>query len=676
MANGFDLTQNINLGDPELLDIFRGILDRRAAGSLKPIGAANKIKERIGERQALDRLSRRFPGAKPIVIAGRRNGVPILDCVLRRPDGGFVIIEAKFSSAGRPNLGTTNSRMWVETQRGWRQIKVFDATTQMSPRWIEDRLAELARSSERATRRLAGELNRALRAGRFNSYTVVTDSTGEVLKVIDNTPEWARSFTQRGVEFRTASPALEATAGRTAATAGEGAATAGAAEAAPASLSEVGERAVSSRLSGSAVAGEAEVLAARGAGASLAAREGGALAVRGGGAVAVRLAAVRGAAVAVGRALVTGLLRILPILNALGLLLLAVDVIGLIWDHYKDKAVQKAIEKALQTNIPTEITTALEKDKDEIARHYARAWINRRGRSNIFLYLSPRIVVEGGYREGGFHFTASVPVQSYEKDLVSTTFIEPRQRDVASSGPDYYEIELRWSVDQPIYTPFDIYLAFTEFFVEHIVDSWAMHYGRNVKLSPRTVSQFHRSVDVLASVSATLKFEPWFGFVADDSTFSSSRAAVDRWEALQKLSQRLEKELMPLVSALESKQLINSHTARLETFWSPLRSELDPREDDSLLPALEMIALDMKYLDSKYLEYERFQTLQARTRRHGALFAVFGASIEAQKQEDLKEFLRPVERFLPRSLAPPSSGFVLELDPKTAGELVLEPLDR
>jgi hypothetical protein len=124
MSNGFDLTQfdlrqHINLRDPELLDEFRAILDRREQGSLTRRGAANIIKEDIGERQALDRLSRRFPGSVRAVVARRPNGVPILDAVLRTPDGEFVIVEAKFSSAGRARLGRTNSRMWVAVARGW-----------------------------------------------------------------------------------------------------------------------------------------------------------------------------------------------------------------------------------------------------------------------------------------------------------------------------------------------------------------------------------------------------------------------------------------------------------------------------------------------------------------------------------------------------------------------------
>jgi hypothetical protein len=229
-------------------------------------------------------------------------------------------------------------------------------------------------------------------------------------------------------------------------------------------------------------------------------------------------------------------------------------------------------------------------------------------------------------------------------------------------------------VDQPIYTPFEIYLAFTEFFVEHIVDSWASQYATGTKLDPATVKRLHGAVDFLAHMSATLKFEPWFGFDPADRAFSSARTAVERWEALQGLSERLVKQLIPTVSGLEAKGLINPRTMRWDAYWSPLRSELDPREDESLVPAMQTIATDMKYLDSKHLGYERFETLHAREKAaHNPLFRVLTASIEAQKLVDLSEYLKPVQKHLPASLAPPVP--TLDISGTPAGQLVIDPFD-
>lgn len=639
MADGFDLTQHINLRDPGLLEEFRHILTRRAEGNLTRRGASNKIKEQIGERQALDRIKRRFPGARELTVAVRPNRVPVLDIILVTQDGRFIVIEAKFSSSGQPHLGRNTSEIWTSSRGGWEPFRVQGGITQMSPSWIENRVLELERSG---FRRLAGQLNQALRAGNFNAYTVVTDSTGEVLRVIDHTDEWARSFQRQGVEFRTRSPTVEPV---------------------PAE-SPVGTRATGNRLGASAVAEETETLATRRAGS---------LVVRESGEAAVRRTAVRAAARAVGRVLISVIGRLLMALNIVGFAFFIVDIVVMITEYFAEQALASAIEKALKTHAPAEISAALDQHKDEIARHYARVWLNRGNKSEMFLYLSPRMTVTGGLNPttASFVFDAHVTVKSFANDLVSTRFYAPERKDIIALGPTLYEIQIRWSVDQPIYTPFDIYLAFTEFFVEHVVDSWAMHYATGRKLSPATVTLFHSTVDILAQISATVKFEPWFGYERGPQEFSPNKAAFGRWEALQKLSKQIDKELIPKVSVLESQGLINVATARWDAYWSPLRSELDPRGEESLVPAMRRIAIDMKYLEAKHLDYERFETLQARMRGGKAVFAWrTGNSIEAQKMLDLREFLKPVQPHLPKPAA--REPFILEVPAESAGSLVLD----
>jgi hypothetical protein len=643
MSNGFDLTQHINLRDPGLLEDFRHILMRRAEGNLTPRGAANKIKEAIGERQALERIQRRFPGARELMVALRPNRVPVLDIILVTPDGRFVVVEAKFSSSGVPHLGRSNGSIWVSRPGGWTRLNVRGGTTQMSPAWIEKRIAELR---EFGFRRVAGQLNQALRGGNFNAYTVVTDSTGEVLEVIDHTDDWARSFQRRGVELRTQSPTVE-----------------------PAPTeSPVGTRAIDNRLGPGAVAEEAETVAARRAGS---------MGVRKSGEAAVRRTAVRAAARAVGRVLVAVIGRVLMALNVIGLAFLIVEIIQLITDYFAELAIASTIEKALKTHVPGEITAALDRHRDEIARYYARVWLNRGSKSETFLYLSPRMTVVGGLnaRTASFDFDAHVTVKSLTDDLVSIRSYSAERKDIVPLGPVYYEIAIRWSIDQPMFTPFDIYLAFNEFFVEHVVDSWAAHYASGRKLNPATVALFQSTVEILAEISATVKFEPWFGYERGPEEFSSSKAAIGRWEALQRLSKQIEKELIPKVSTLESQRLINTATVRWDAYWSPLRSELDPRGEESLVPAMRRIATDMKYLDAKDLHYECFETLHARVRAGKTVFGWrTGNSIEAQRRIDLMEFLKPIKPHLPRSAK--QEPFVLEVPSEFAGSLVLDPNDQ
>jgi hypothetical protein len=351
----------------------------------------------------------------------------------------------------------------------------------------------------------------------------------------------------------------------------------------------------------------------------------------------------------------------------IGWALVVYDLIGFIWDHFKEKAIERAVEEGLKADIPAQLTKGLEQSKNDLARHYARAWLDKHTKGPVFLYLSPRIVVEGGYGEDGFKYVARAPAKSVENDLVSTRFLEPGRRQISGGATAHEEIEIRWSVANPIFTPFEIYRAFTEFFAEHLVDSWTMNYATGVKMTQKAVADFHRAVEFLAEMSAILKYEPWFGWVPSDQAISTSRAAAERWEALQKLSKRIENELVPLVARLERQTLVNPKTVRWDTLTSPLRDELDPRGEDALTPSMRTVAIDMRYFDARHLEYERFETLYARQK--GALLSVVGASVEAQKDVDLREFLKPVQRYLPKSLVPAPPRYDFTGVP--AGELVI-----
>jgi hypothetical protein len=400
------------------------------------------------------------------------------------------------------------------------------------------------------------------------------------------------------------------------------------------------------RIAPSVAAGEGEALAR---GTTVATRE----AVQ----IATRESALKGAVSVVSRVLLEGLVHVLAILDVIGWALLVVELVNWLFSRERDEAIQKAVEEGLKKDIPAAVAKGLDQNKDEVARHYARAWLDKHARAPVFLYLSPRIIAVGGYRFGtGFTYTAKAPGTSVEDDLVSTTFLQP-QRDVIYQGDSTYEqVAIRWSIANPIYTPFQIYLAFTEFFAEHLVDSWAMNYATGLKMSQKVVTDFHRAVSILAEMSATLKFEPWYGWVPSNRAISSGQAASERWEALQRLAQRIEKELVPLVGGLEKQKLVNPKTVRWDALTSPLRSELDPSGEDSLTPSMRTIAFDMRYLDAKYLDYERFETLYAKQQPGGVLAAMPG-SIDAQKDFDLREFLKPVQKYLPKSLAPAAPAY-------------------
>jgi hypothetical protein len=200
-----------------------------------------------------------------------------------------------------------------------------------------------------------------------------------------------------------------------------------------------------------------------------------------------------------------------------------------------------------------------------------------------------------------------------------------------------------------------------------------MHYANNVKLAPSTVELFRSTVEILAEISATLKFEPWFG--SDGLDFPTSKVGVARWKALQELSVTIDKRLITKVSALETKKLINTSSVRWDAYWSPLRAEFRPSGEGSLLPTMRKIANEMKYLQAKDLGYERFETMEAKQRARRGLTRPFtGNPIEAQKELDLREYLKPVAHRLPKSAV--SSQPLLEVSEEHAARLVLDPFDR
>ena len=185
--------------DTAFMNDMREILERKrpgtphARGPLTETGAIDKVKDVLGERNAIRLLRRKYPGAGVIQIARRGiHGAPVLDGLLRTADGRFIIIEAKWSDKGKPSLGRINGRQFVNDGMGWKEVKLPKSIKQMSPAWVEAKIRELRGKGGR-NRRLAAELDRAYRAGRVVPYLVTTDDVGEVRKYQNllDTDDWS-----------------------------------------------------------------------------------------------------------------------------------------------------------------------------------------------------------------------------------------------------------------------------------------------------------------------------------------------------------------------------------------------------------------------------------------------------------------------------------------------------
>ena len=674
----FDLRQHINLRDKTLLSYMRQIVDRQAEGTLKAIGAANKISEKVGETQALDFIRRRFPGSQPVIVVARPNGVPVLDLVLATPGGQVVVVEAKFSSAGVAKLGN-NRLMWVYVEGegfdGWMATRVAKGEiVQMSPRWMVNRISELDREGQR---HLAVRLARALRAGNVRAVTIVTDSTGEVLEraCLSHTEEWIRAFSGENPSIRLPEFAGEAEAPATIDRRTRN-------RTGPAVPEEGGRMAprgsVEPRAPRPTAEGHPSTIGSRGVEGrlgSVAARDGGEAAIREGAEVLTRRAIVARTLRLVGRALVTVISRALLILDVVGFAFMVVEIVELLVAHWRDKSIEKALDEALRTHLPGQIKSALEKDKDEIARYFARAW-NRKTPSApaVFIWLTPRLIVEGGHGRDGFEFKVRLRESSFEKSLISTRFVAPERQEIVDLTPSYYSVQTQWSMPQPIFTPFDVYLALVRFAVEQVVDSWTMLYVDGRRLDAATVESFRSTVEVLAEISASLKFEPWFDYPSAREG-QQSRVALARWRALQGLSSMVLDRLIPKVQILEAKKLLNAASIRWETYADPAAGELAPRGEPSLVPTLKKMALDMKYLDGADLEYERFETLQSRQRELRGQPAHTGVPIDQQKILDLKEYLQPVQHRLPKASIPDLKTLELNIDDDQAARLFIPPFE-
>ncbi|WP_299444212.1 hypothetical protein [uncultured Phycicoccus sp.] len=194
--------QLVSIPDRELHDLLetaRGFFARAAERGYKPGYRLNQAKGMTGEHEAIREVLRRLPaGTQSVWVPSRNVNVDILDGLLVQPDGTYVVIEAKFQTGGgNPVLGTTNRVVLTADAGGNVQVtKIKGGTTQLSREWLKDRIAEisararkLAGPERRAAKRLARDLDEALRAGRIRALAVSVTEQGTVDVVVDRTRE-------------------------------------------------------------------------------------------------------------------------------------------------------------------------------------------------------------------------------------------------------------------------------------------------------------------------------------------------------------------------------------------------------------------------------------------------------------------------------------------------------
>jgi hypothetical protein len=201
-------TNIFNIPDTELRDFVDKARRLIEVGERENWSAKHRgyqAKGIVGEYKALRRGMRTlFPGSTIIAVPTRKNGVDILDVLLRTPDGSFVIIESKFQTAGgRIKYGRTNGFLFLADDTGnVHQIPVKGQNKQLSRQWIQDRIDEITAAANhigdeaerKRVRRLGKQMRQSLAEGRIIAIGMVTDARGHLVFEDDRTRDLRRAL--------------------------------------------------------------------------------------------------------------------------------------------------------------------------------------------------------------------------------------------------------------------------------------------------------------------------------------------------------------------------------------------------------------------------------------------------------------------------------------------------
>lgn len=190
----------VNIPDPQLHELLtraRDFLTRAGERGYQAGYRLNQAKGMTGEYLAMREVLARLPKGSQSVWVPRRNAnVDILDGLIVKPDGSFVVVEAKFQTGGgAPRLGSTNRKVLTVGASGDVTVtKIKGGTTQLSREWLQERIFEIGQRARRLSgqerrqaKQLARNLSEALRAGRVQAMAVSVTEQGAVDVIEDRT---------------------------------------------------------------------------------------------------------------------------------------------------------------------------------------------------------------------------------------------------------------------------------------------------------------------------------------------------------------------------------------------------------------------------------------------------------------------------------------------------------
>lgn len=187
-------TNFFNIPSAELKALYKEATDfinLADARNYKPGYRSRQFKGMVGEYKALRYALKTMPkGTVSVWVPRRSANVGILDVLVQKPNGNFVVIEAKFQAdGGRPKLGKTNAVIFGADEAGnIRPIKIRGGDEQLSRGWLQNRIREIQRKARQlsgaertAARQLAGRLRQALAAGKIEAIGITVSENGRVV---------------------------------------------------------------------------------------------------------------------------------------------------------------------------------------------------------------------------------------------------------------------------------------------------------------------------------------------------------------------------------------------------------------------------------------------------------------------------------------------------------------
>jgi hypothetical protein len=337
------------------------------------------------------------------------------------------------------------------------------------------------------------------------------------------------------------------------------------------------------------------------------------------------------------------------------------DILIMLEERKRDKALQKAIETAARTQLPPHARAVVQSRGPDIADFYLARWGKA---ADLFLYFAPvmDITSQPGNSQEKYRFKTEFRSDGRVVDLVvSRTLLEPKFEEIKGNWDGYYA-KFRWSIPFPMFTPFDAYSAYLDVVAEVFVARW-LYAARAGPLKPAATRGLTDMARRISTIAALLKFEVYAGFSATEP-YDAGRAAAERLGIVRRIWEIIDNQAIPLADTLERGGTIDpdAEYVMLETETSEVQGRLRRLLTPGMYLSdyLGLLGYDLQGLPESALGYRRRESV-----RLDQLLSDFGA----YEQQYYRQLVAPVIEYLPKNERMPALDLQLTAP---VGELFLE----